>query len=59
MTTTDKRQFPFHTTEAKGRDAWCRVAYDNYLDLVAQGKTHDRAVELAIAEADADDLPQI
>jgi hypothetical protein len=59
MTTTDKRQFPFYANEAKGRDAWCRAAYGYWLDLVAQGKDHHRAVKLAIAEADADLLPQI
>ncbi len=56
---TNERQFPFYATDTKGRTAWGRCAYEFYLDLVAQGKTHERAVELAIAEADADALPQI
>ena len=52
---TNKRQFPFYSNEVKGRDAWCRCAYEFYLDLIGQGKTHDRAVELAIEEADHDE----
>jgi hypothetical protein len=56
---TNERQFPFYANDTKGRTAWGRCAYQYYLDLVAQGKTHARAVELAITEADADGLPQI
>lgn len=38
--------------EVAGNEAWLKVAHDFYLDLIASGKSQERAVELAIIEAD-------
>lgn len=51
----NKREYPFESNHIGGRDAWCRAADGYYHDFRAAGKTHARAVELAIREADADE----
>lgn len=54
----NKRNFPFYSTpQTHGRDGWCRAAWSYYHDYRGQGAAHDRAVELAVREADADLLP--
>ena len=49
-----ERSYPFHSNEFGGRSAWAQTAIEAYRGFIAAGAKHDRAVALAIAEADAE-----